>query len=229
MRKKTLRTRQEKENLFFITCCVAFLYSVAMHTDLHWHSAENELNTIFHAPLVLCRRCRCFVPSFLLFLLAQFTITLKYDYILLTQLNIICISLFFWSCLNTFIMIIHIALQELLSFCAFWKRIKSVRQKCTAKKFSTNDAFVSSRLLFSLGFIAHLIIPHIFKHTQKLKHQKFTEFFPHQLLQNCSTGHFVGNRIMPAHERLVDDGKAAKHGNAFLRYSLEGSNLTFFS
>lgn len=109
------RNTKKQENLFFITCCVAFLYSVAMHTDLHWQSEEKRIK--YNFPCFSCSLSSLSLFCAFLFcsiLCAQFTITLKYDYILLTQLNIICISFFFRSCLNTFIMIIHIALQEVL-------------------------------------------------------------------------------------------------------------------
>lgn len=183
-----------------------------MHTDFTSPSVahRNDEKIKYNFPCFSC----FFVVFFLLrfqFLLVQFTITLKYDYILLTQLNIICISLvfsvFLRSCLNTFIMIIHIALQEVLLYFLLVRLF----QERPAKMFSEKKNSPLMMPLFSVvcllslfsAFIAHLIIPHILKTTkaERAETSKFTGILSfafycsvQQQFVNC-IGHFDGNRL----------------------------------
>lgn len=127
--------------------------------------------------------------------------------ILLTQLNIICISLFSVSLEylhNDYTHRFTRSFQLLFCILFFESSSRASGKNVQRKKFPTNDAFVSqsSARSPSFGFIAHLIIPHIFKTTEKSIriHRIFCVSY-----SNCIVGHFVGNRIMPV--EIANDGQ----------------------
>lgn len=137
-----------------------------------------------------------------LLLLTQFTITLKYDYSSdSTQHNL------YFAFFSVSLEYLHndythrFTRSFLLSFCFF----KTVRQNVQRKKFSTNDAFVSSRL-FSLSLFWLYCPSNYTSYLQNnvQKAPEFTEFF--QQFVNCIVGHFFGNRIMPV--KTANDEKA---------------------